>query len=272
MTLVSVSVYTAAVCTTHSDSFSCTVSTSKWTSHDKHSPSLPSTAPYHNHLGVKPRNGRTRETEQELYASPHTSPQPKQVAGDHHYYSIDGARTDSGAHSDSTVLYEDLTSPSYVVCVFMWHVSSLASFPGSFRRGLGTSCVIMWCVFLLRFRDFDPDDGGVQVVSNQNVVVYNRIDVPLDDLKTQYAIPDLGVHPSSCGFELEGSDSNLFQMTSLTNGAPILSLSLVTVLFPISTTPSPKPTSTLTSTPIAVSVGSSSTSINGSGGETGCGG
>ena len=118
----------------------------------------------------------------------------------------------------------------------------------------------------------DRDDGGVQVVSDQNVIVYNRIDVPLDDLKTQYAIPALGPDPSSCGFELEGSDSSLFQMTSSTNGAPILSLSLVTVLFTTSTTPSPKPTSTLTSTP-TVLVGvpsSSSTSINGSGGETGC--
>ena len=123
-----------------------------------------------------------------------------------------------------------------------------------------------------RYSGDDPDDGGVQVVSNQNVVVYNRIDVPLDDLKTQYAIPALGPDPSSCGFELEGSDSNLFQMTSLTPGAPILSLSLVKVLFPISTTPSSKPTSTLTPTP-TVLVGvpsSSSTSINGSGGGTGC--
>ena len=72
----------------------------------------------------------------------------------------------------------------------------------------------------------DEGDGGVQLVRDQNVVVYNRIDVPLDDLKTQYAIPDLGPDPSSCGFELEGSDSSLFQMTSFTSGAPIISLSL----------------------------------------------
>ena len=64
------------------------------------------------------------------------------------------------------------------------------------------------------------------MVSDENVVVYNRIDVPLDDLKTQYAIPALGQDPSSCGFELEGSDSDLFQMTSLTPGAPIISLNL----------------------------------------------
>ena len=125
-----------------------------------------------------------------------------------------------------------------------------------------------------RFRDYDydPDDGGVQVVRDENVVVYNKIDVPLDDLKTQYAIPDLGPDPSSCGFELEGSDSDLFQMTSSTNGALILSLSLVTVLLSTFTASSPKPTSTLTSIP-TVLVGvpsSSSTSINGSGGETGC--
>ena len=76
----------------------------------------------------------------------------------------------------------------------------------------------------------DPDDGGVQVVSDENVVVYNRIDVPLDDLKTQYTIPALGPDPSSCGFELEGSDSNLFQMTSSIAGAPIISLSLATTV------------------------------------------
>ena len=141
-----------------------------------------------------------------------------------------------------------------------------------------------------RFREDgeDPDNGGVQVVSDQNVVVYNRIDVPLDDLKTQYAIPALGPDPSSCGFELEGSDSNL---TSSTPGAPIISLNLTTVVlsviatamvtseiqsngihFSTSTIPDPKPTSALTSTP-SVSIGvanSSSTSINGNGGETGC--
>ena len=133
-----------------------------------------------------------------------------------------------------------------------------------------------------RFREDgdDRDNGGVQVVSDQNVVVYNRIDVPLDDLKTQYAIPDLGSDPSSCGFELEGSDSYL---TSSTNGAPIISLNLATavvtseiqsngILFSTSTIPDPMPTSALTSTP-SVSIGvpsSSSTSINNSSGGTGC--
>ena len=91
--------------------------TFKKTSLGKHNPSHPSAASYH-HQSVKHRNGGTRETEQELYASPHTPTQSNQAAGDHHYYYIDGARTDTGAHSDSTVLYEDPTSPSYVVCVF----------------------------------------------------------------------------------------------------------------------------------------------------------
>jgi len=62
-------------------------------------------------------NGGTRETEQELYASPHLPTQSPQVAGgDHHYCYIDAAHTESGDQSDSTVLYEDPTSPSYVVC------------------------------------------------------------------------------------------------------------------------------------------------------------
>ena len=92
-----------------------------------------------------------------------------------------------------------------------------------------------------RFRDNGNNEGngGVQVVSDENVVAYNRIDVPLDDLKMQYAIPALGPDPSSCGFELEGSDSNL---TSSTPGAPIISLNLTTVVLSVIT-----PTSSLSS-------------------------
>ena len=104
----------------------------------------------------------------------------------------------------------------------------------------------------------DRDDGGVQVVSDQDVVVYHRINVPLSELKTQYAIPALGPHPSSCGFG--GRESNLFQMTSSTSGAPIISLSLATTVVSnriasngiqtsTATIPSPTPTSVLTSTP-----------------------
>ena len=93
--------------------------------------------------------------------------------------------------------------------------------------------VIGYYVDWFRDPNDDEDDGGVQVVSDQNVVIFNRIDVPLDDLKTQYAIPALGPDPSSCGFELEGSDSNLFQMTSSITGTPIISLNL-TVITPTS--------------------------------------
>ena len=120
----------------------------------------------------------------------------------------------------------------------------------------------------------DHDDGTLQLVSDQNVVAYNITDVPLDDLKTQYAIPALGSDPSFCGFELEGSDSNLFQMTSSIAGAPIVSLSLATIvvtsgiqsdgiLFPTPTVPEPKPTSDGVRS-------SSSASVNDSGGGTGC--
>ena len=131
--------------------------------------------------------------------------------------------------------------------------------------------------------DDDPDNGGVQVVSDENVVVYNIVDVPLDDLKTQYTIPALGSDPSSCGFELEGSDSDLFQITSSIAGAPIISLSLATTVvtseiqsngirFSTSTIPDPKPTSALTSTPtVSINIGvPSSTSINGNGSGTDC--
>ena len=96
--------------------------------------------------------------------------------------------------------------------------------------------------------DPDPDNGGVQVVRDENVVVYNKIDVPLDDLKTQYAIPALGPDPSSCGFELEGSDSSLFQLNSSISGAPILNLSLVTIVVTNGMQPTPTSSPSLTPT------------------------
>ena len=67
-------------------------------------------------------NGGMRETEQELYTSPLLPTQLTQVAGggDHHYYYIDAAYIGSDGHSDSTVLYDNPTFPSYGVCMCLY--------------------------------------------------------------------------------------------------------------------------------------------------------
>ena len=122
---------------------SCTVSSFKESSLGKYSSSPPSTAPYHDYQSVDLTNGGTRETEQELYASPHLPTQSTQVAdgGDHQYCYIDAAHTESGGHSDSTVLYEDPTSPSYVVCHLV------------FTAALHSDCALYSVVVLFLLRD-----------------------------------------------------------------------------------------------------------------------
>ena len=86
---------------------------------------------------------------------------------------------------------------------------------------LATTC-------MLRENGNDPMSGGVQVVRDQDAIVYHRINVPLRELKTQYTVPNLGPDPSSCGFG--GRESNLFQMTSSTSEVPIISLNLATTV------------------------------------------
>ena len=122
---------------------SCTVSSFKESSLGKYSSSPSSTAPYHDYQSVDLTNGGTRETEQELYASPHLPTQSTQVAdgGDHQYCYIDAAHTESGGHSDSTVLYEDPTSPSYVVCHWV------------FTAALHSDCALYSVVVLSLLRD-----------------------------------------------------------------------------------------------------------------------
>ena len=72
----------------------------------------------------------------------------------------------------------------------------------------------------------DPDDGGVQWIEDNNVVVYHIVDVPLSDLKTEYAISPLGADPAACGFNIADSTSTLHDLTRVTSGAPIITVSL----------------------------------------------
>ena len=68
--------------------------------------------------------------------------------------------------------------------------------------------------------------GGVQWIKDNNVVVYHIIDVPLSDLKTEYAIFPLGADPAACGFNIATSTSTLHGLTRITSGAPIITVSL----------------------------------------------
>ena len=72
----------------------------------------------------------------------------------------------------------------------------------------------------------DPNDGGVQVIEDNNVVVYHIVDVPLSDLKTEYAISPLGPDPAACGFNIADSTSTLHDLTMSTSGAPIITVTL----------------------------------------------
>ena len=78
----------------------------------------------------------------------------------------------------------------------------------------------------------DPDGGGVQWIEDNDVVVYHIVDVPLSDLKTEYAISPLGPDPAACGFNIATSTSTLHDLSIVTSGAPILSMTLgMKVLF-----------------------------------------
>ena len=45
---------------------------------------------------------------------------------------------------------------------------------------------------------FDRTVGGVQVIEDNSVVVYHTVDVPLSDLKTEYAISPLEADLAAC--------------------------------------------------------------------------
>ena len=72
----------------------------------------------------------------------------------------------------------------------------------------------------------DVNGGGVQWIEYNNVVVYYTVDVPLSNLKTEYAISPLGPNPSACGFNITDSTSNLHDLSMSISGAPIINISL----------------------------------------------
>ena len=72
------------------------------------------------------------------------------------------------------------------------------------------------------FRDgADRDDGGIQWIEGDDVVVHYRDNLPREDLKSQYAI---GISPSVCGFPTE--NSALYSLSTVASSAPIISLSI----------------------------------------------
>ena len=72
----------------------------------------------------------------------------------------------------------------------------------------------------------DENSGGVQWIGDSNVVVYHTVDVPVSDLKREYAISPLGPDPASCGFNIAPSTSNLHDLSIETSGAPIITVTL----------------------------------------------
>ena len=69
-------------------------------------------------------------------------------------------------------------------------------------------------------------NGGVQVIEDNNVVVYHTINVPLSDLKTEYAISPLVPDPAACGFNIAPSTSDLHDLSLVMSGAPIITVTL----------------------------------------------
>ena len=76
-----------------------------------------------------------------------------------------------------------------------------------------------------RFRDGqDRDDGGIQWIEGEDVVVYYRDDLPREDIQSQYAIGIINIDPSVCGFPTEFSNSH--SLSNMASSAPIISLSI----------------------------------------------
>ena len=75
------------------------------------------------------------------------------------------------------------------------------------------------------FRDGqDRNDGGIQWIENDEVVVHYRDDLPREDIKSQYAIGISNINPSVCGFPTE--TNNLYSLSNVAGSAPIISLSI----------------------------------------------
>ena len=105
-----------------------TVSTLKLTGSGKHTASTSSNAsssssvPYYDYCSVPVAGSRCREQPEaeRLHDAPDESRRPPHQAADrisHNYSSIESI--DRAGEYDSTVVYEDLPSPSYAVCTYI---------------------------------------------------------------------------------------------------------------------------------------------------------
>ena len=70
----------------------------------------------------------------------------------------------------------------------------------------------------------DRNNGGIQWIEGEDVVVHYKDDLPREDIKSQYAIGIPNIDPSVCGFPTETSDSH--SLSTIASSAPIISLSI----------------------------------------------
>ena len=70
-------------------------------------------------------------------------------------------------------------------------------------------------------RGDDQNNGGIQWIENDDVVVYYRDNLPREDIKSQY---DISISASVCGFPTETND--LYSLSTVASSAPIISLSI----------------------------------------------
>ena len=73
-------------------------------------------------------------------------------------------------------------------------------------------------------RGEDRNNGGIQWIEGDEVVVHYKDDLPREDIKSQYAIGISNINPSVCGFPTETSDSH--SLSTIASSAPIISLSI----------------------------------------------
>ena len=99
--------------------------------------------------------------------------------------------------------------------------------------------------------DRNDNDDGIQWIEDlNNVVVHYRDDLSRNDIQSYYAIG--GTNPTGCGFPVSGV---LYTLADSTTAAPIINVSIGTVLLTLSSTQpilSPPPSLPLPPGPVAV--------------------
>ena len=69
----------------------------------------------------------------------------------------------------------------------------------------------------------DRDNGGIQWIDNDEIIVFHRDNLPREHIKSQYA---LSMSPSVCSFEISPETSALHALGVTSDSAPIISLSI----------------------------------------------